>query len=235
MQQRMEEAFKDAGSARDRSKLIRLAEALGLNSEQLAQFDALLTQQREQSPMQVNGLSPRATLEKMAESALAFDVKFRAMLGPEQSAALDALRARQAGNRAEARAQRDLADMIDRVDVSPAQREAVAEVLRTATINDQAKMPAGVSLLMESSFLPGSVGAMSDRSIEAMLALGDDTNAATDPMAVDRRMIELQRERILARATALEGILTPAQLAQYRVTIDIQNAFSEAITPPRKK
>lgn len=231
LQQRLDNAFRSAGSARDRARLVRLSEALGLSSEQLDQFDALLTEQRQQAAQPPSGLSPKDTLDQMAASAKAFDAKFRAMLGPEQSAALETLRARQAENRAEARAQRDLADLIVRVDVSPEQREAVAEVMRAAAVNEQARMPDGAGLLMESSFLTNGSSAMSEQAIEAMMALGEDANASKDPLAVGRRMEDLQRNKILARSAALEGILTPAQLAQYRVAAETPNTF---VAPPPK-
>lgn len=233
-QQRLEKAFRDSGSVRDRAKLVRMAEALGLSTEQLDQFDALLAEQRQQPVESSTGLSPKARLEKMAESARAFDAKFRTMLGPEQAAALETLRARQAENRTEARTQRELADFIDRVDVSPEQRDAVAEVLRASATKEAANLPAGTELLMESGYLPSGIGSISDRSIQAIMAIGDDASAALDPMAVSRKMADQQREKILSHAMLLEGILTPAQLAQYRAVAEAQNAFNGAGGPVQK-
>jgi hypothetical protein len=233
-QPELEKAFRSASSVRDRAKLIRMAEALGLSAEQLDQFDALLAEQRERPVENGPGLTPKARLEKMAESAKAFDARFRALLGPQQTAALDGLRARQVENRTEARAQRELADFIDRVDVSAEQREAVAGVLRKSAAAESAKLPAGVDLLMETGIFPSGVGSISDRSISAMVALGDDHAALTDPSAVSRKMNDLQREKVLSRALVLEGILTPAQLAQYRAVAEAQNAFNGTSGPAQK-
>lgn len=233
-QPELEKAFRNAGSVRDRAKLVRMAEALDLSAEQLDQFDALLAEQRERPVENGPGLTPKARLEKMAESAKAFDARFRALLGPQQTAALDGLRARQVENRTEARAQRELADFIDRVDVSAEQREAVARVLRESAAVESAKLPAGVDLLMETGIFPSGVGSISDRSISAMVALGDDHAALTDPSAVSRKMNDLQREKVLSRALELEGILTPAQLAQYRAVAEAQNAFSGTSGPAQK-
>jgi len=232
VQQRLENAFHDAISLRDRAKLIRISEALGLSTEQLDQFDALLAEQRQQPAESTAGLSPKARLEKMTQSAKAFDAKFRALLGPEQTAALDTLRARQAANRIESKAQRELADFIDRVDVSPEQREAVTEVLRASAAKDAANLPAGVELLMESGYLPSGLGSISDRSIESMMAIGDDAPSAMDPRATALKMADLQRERILTQAKALEGILTPAQLAQYRAVAEAQGAIQGGLPKP---
>lgn len=232
VQQRLENAFRDAANARDRAKLIRLSEALGLTTGQLDQLDALLAQQRQQPAESTAGLSPRAKLERMARTARAFDAKFRALLGPEQAAALDTLRARQAENRVESKAQRELADFIDRVDVSPEQREAVTEVLRASAERDAANLPPGVELLMESGYLPSGLGSISDRSIESMMAIGDDAPSAMDPKATALKMADLQRERILTQAKALESILTPAQLAQYRAVAEAQGTIQGAVPTP---
>lgn len=226
MQQRLQRAFQDAGSVRDRAKLVRMAEALGLTTEQLDQFEGLLAEQLQHPVQSGPGDSPKARLEKMAESAKAFDTKFRALLSPEQTAALETLGARQAENRSVARVQRELADFISKVDVSPEQREAVAEVLSNFAATETSKLPPGAELLMESSYLPSAVGAINDSSIESMMAMGDDAASVLDPIAAGRKIGELQRERTLARATALEGILTPAQLTQYRAVAEAQNVFS---------
>lgn len=228
LQQRLERAFREAGSVRDRAKLLRMAEALGLSTEQIDRFDALLAEQRLQPSESTQGLSPKARLEKMAQTAQAFDSKFRAILGPEQTAALDALRARQMENRVESKAQRELADFMGKVDLSQEQREAVADVLRVSAAKDSAKLPAGVDLLMESSYLPSGLGSISDRSVEAMLAIGDDAATAMDPKAVGLMMADQQREKVLSQAKLLEEILTPAQLAQYRAVAEAQSAFQEA-------
>lgn len=232
VQQRLENAFRDAGTTRDRAKLIRLSEALGLTTVQLDQLDALLAEQRQQPAESTAGLSPKARLEKMARSAKAFDAKFRALLGPEQAAALDTLRARQAENRVESKAQRELADFIDRVDVSPEQREAVTEVLRASAERDAANLPPGAELLMESGYLPSGLGSISDRSIESMMAIGDDAPSSMDPRATALKMADLQRERILTQAKALENILTPAQLAQYRAVAEAQGTIQGVVPSP---
>lgn len=233
MQNRMENAFQSAASQRDRAKLVRMSEALGLNDEQVAKVEALLAEHRQDNSAPIGaaaGMSPQQTLEKAAEAAKALDAKFREILGTEQITTLDSLQTRQQENRIEARAQRELSDVVDRIDVNSAQREAVLEVLRKSVADDQAQLPESSKFLAESNLLAAGNNRFSDRSLEAMLVMGD-TNVSADPMAVGRRMQELQRERNQRRADALAEILTPGQLQQYRAAVDGQAGVMGAASP----
>lgn len=234
LQNRLEIAFKNAGSQRDRAKLVRMAEALGLSAEQIAKAETLIADQRQSNPMigVQAGMSPKETLEKATESAKALDARFRELLSPDQVAALDTLQTRQQQNRAEAQAQRELSDVVDRIDVNDAQREGVLEVLRKAVTDEQAALPEGSNLLGESSLLGAGGHGFSDRSLEAMRALGE-SSIGTDPLAVGQKMQEMQREQNRKRAEALAQILTPGQLQQYRAAAEGQAAVGGAGFPRR--
>lgn len=221
-QARLSNAFQNAASQRDRAKLIRMSEALNLSEDQIARVDALIAEQRQNNTTPIGpgaGMSAAETLAKATEIAQALDAKFREILTPEQSAALDTLQTRQQENRAEARAQRELSDAIDRIDVNPAQREAMLEVLRTSVADDLSQLPASTNLLSESNLLGAGSTMFSDRTLETMSLMGD-ANIASDPMAVSRKMQEIQRARIAKRADALAEILTPGQLQQYRAATE---------------
>jgi len=232
---RVDRAFKDAASQRERAKLIRLTEAVGLTDEQLDQFEALLAERRHQPPIPGfnSGVSPKETLDRATEAAKAFDAKFRALLTPDQALALSGYRERQEDNRAEARAQRELSDVIDRIDVTPQQRQSVLEVLKASAAAEQAKLPEGAGLLLESSPTMMGGGAFSQQSIDAMTLLGNDPEVAKDPLALSRKMQERQHEQMMARAESLATILTPAQMIQYRAAIDSQSAGAAALNQGR--
>lgn len=226
-----ERAFKNAIFQRDRGKLLRLAEALGLTDEQIQQLEAMLAQQRRApsplGPPNANRDS-KETLETLIRSAKEADDQFRATLTPPQVKALDALRARQRENQAETRAQKDLSELTGRLDLTPAQREAALQVLRDQSTRMQEKFAEGSELISESSLLPllGS-GQYATASVEAMTLLANDPPSSNDPRARMEKMEEIQQKQMQERLAGLSKVLTPAQLDQYRVAMDA-NSLSKA-------
>jgi Spy/CpxP family protein refolding chaperone len=221
---RMERAFKNATFQRDRGKLLRLAEALGLTNEQITQLEALLAQQRRTaSPLGAPNANrnPKETLDTLILSAKEADDQFRATLTPEQNKALEALRARQRENQTETRAQKELSELTSRLDLTPGQRESALQVLRAQAAKIQAKFPEGSDLISESSLLPlVGAGQYSANSVEAMALLATDPPASNDPRASMEKMSEIQLKQMHERLAGLSTILTPAQLDQYRVAME---------------
>jgi len=228
---RMDRAFKDATFQRDRGKLLRLAEALGLSNEQIQQLEAMLVQQRHApSPLGPPNANrdPKETLETLIRSAKETDDQFRATLTPQQIKALDSLRARQRENQAETRAQKDLSELTSRLDLTPAQRESALQVLRDQSTKMQEKFAEGSDLISESSLLPlVGAGQFSTSSVEAMTLLASDPPSSNDPRARMEKMEEIQLKQMHERLSGLSKILTPAQMDQYRVAIDT-NSLSKA-------
>jgi hypothetical protein len=220
----VDRAFKDAAFQRDRGKLLRLAEALGLTNEQIKQLETMLVQQRRAAsplgPANANR-NPKEALETLIRSAKEADEQFKATLTPQQLTALDALRARQRENQAETRAQNELTQLTSRLDLTPAQRESALQVLRAQSAKMQEKFPGGSELVSESSLLPLlGAGQFATGSVEAMALLSNDPPAANDPRSRMEKLEEIQLKRMHERLAGLSKILTPAQLDQYRVAME---------------
>jgi hypothetical protein len=220
----VDRAFKDAAFQRDRGKLLRLAEALGLTNEQIKQLETMLVQQRRAAsplgPANANR-NPKEALETLIRSAKEADEQFKATLTPQQLTALDALRARQRENQAETRAQNELTELTSRLDLTPAQRESALQVLRAQSTKMQEKFPGGSELVSESSLLPLlGAGQFATGSVEAMALLSNDPPAANDSRSRMEKLEEIQLKRMHERLAGLSKILTPAQLDQYRVAME---------------
>ncbi|HEY8961322.1 MAG TPA: hypothetical protein VIM57_03890 [Luteolibacter sp.] len=230
---RMERAFKDATFQRDRGKLLRLAEALGLTNEQVAQLEAMLLQQRRAaSPLGTPSANrnPKETLDTLIRSAKEMDDQFRSTLTPEQDKALEALRARQRENQTETRAQKELTELTSRLDLTPDQRDAALQVLRTQSAKTQEKFPAGSDLVSESSLLPlVAAGQFSANSVEAMTLLAVDPPASNDSRGTMDKLNEIQLKQLQERLTGLSSVLTPAQLDQYRASMETNHLSRQRV------
>jgi hypothetical protein len=169
-------------------------------------------------------------MAQAAQAEQTFEKQLEKLLDPEQSAAFAALRQREKENTVEAKAQRDLADLIGQIDLSGNQRELALEALRGGSEEALAKLPAGWSLINEAaSKLGGARAAVMEEMSEFM---GDDS-AMADTQEFHRRLSQSKRaamERSLAR---LGPILTPGQLAQYRSAMEARITLIEQTPSPK--
>jgi hypothetical protein len=226
-----ERSFGSATERAENARLSRLSEALGLSPEQQATMKVLLASRRD-GFRQLNGggLSPSEMMAQAAQAERTFEKQLEKLLDPEQSAAFAALREREKENTVEARAQRDLADLIGQIDLSGDQREQALEALRGGSEEAIAKLPAGWSLMNEAfSKLGGSHAAAMEEMSEFM---GDDS-AMADSQELHRRLIQSKRAAMERNLARLGPILTPGQLAQYRSSLDARITFIEQVTPPK--
>jgi hypothetical protein len=226
-----ERTFGSASERADNARLARLAEALGLSPEQRATMAVLLANRRDGfRQLQGGGRTPAESVQQAGQAEQRFMADVKQLLDPEQFAALEDFKHRERENRIEAKAQRDLADLIGLVDLSEAQREQALEVMRRQSSAAATKRPEGWALMNESFGMLGGahVGILED--------LGDalsDPAVVNDPQEVQRRLAEAQRAAAETKANALSSILTPGQLAQFRATQDARSTMMEGATPPK--
>lgn len=226
-----ERGFGNATERAENGRLSRLSEALGLSPEQKATMKVLLANRSDGSRL-LNGagVSPSEMMAQAAQAEQTFEKQLEKLLDPEQSAAFAAMRQREKENTVEAKAQRDLADLIGQIDLSANQRELALEALRGGSEEALAKLPAGWSLINEAaSKMGGARAAVMEEMSEFM---GDDS-AMADTQEFHRRLSQSKRaalERSLAR---LSPILTPGQLAQYRSAMEARITLIEQVTPPK--
>ena len=226
-----ERGFGNATERAENGRLSRLSEALGLSPEQKATMKVLLANRSDGSRL-LNGagVSPSEMMAQAAQAEQTFEKQLEKLLDPEQSAAFAALRQREKENTVEAKAQRDLADLIGQIDLSGNQRELALEALRGGSEEALAKLPAGWSLINEAaSKLGGARAAVMEEMSEFM---GDDS-AMADSQEFHRRLSQSKRAAMERSLVRLSPILTPGQLAQYRSAMEARITLIEQVTPPK--
>ena len=227
---RFQETFGNAADRAENARLSRLAEALGLSAEQRATLAVLLANRRDGfRELQGGGSSPAESVQQASLSEQRFMEDVKKLLDPEQVAALEDFKQRERDNDIEAKAQRDVADLIGQVDLSEEQREQALEVMRKLSETAAARHPAGWSLMNEAF---GMLGGNQVSVLEDLGGVMDDPSIMKDPQEIQRRLIQAQRATAEARISALTAILTPGQLAQYRANLEARSAMMEGFTPP---
>jgi hypothetical protein len=229
-QMRFEETFGSAAERAEVARLSRLVEALGLSPEQRSTMAVLLANRRDGfRQLQGGGSNPADSIKQASVAEQHFMEDVKKLLDPEQVTALEDFKEREKANDIEAKAQRDLADLIGQIDLSEAQREQALEVMRQQSTNAASRRPAGWSLMNETM---GMLGGSQVSVIEDLGEVMEDPSVMNDPQAVQRKLVDAQRASAEARIAALSSILTPGQLSQYRATLEARSAMMEQFTPP---
>ncbi|MES2995565.1 MAG: hypothetical protein V4733_02020 [Verrucomicrobiota bacterium] len=206
----------------EEAKMRRLSEALGLSLDQQAKIVAALQAARQSESGETSALADLATRGRQVEEAL------KAILTPEQFAKFAGLRARQNENRIEQRAHKELDPVLERIDLSPGQREEVAARLRQYQREELQEVPAAAMLLLGASMLPTDPR---DPGIDGILAMVAMEEGGVDPSSTPTEVFEQmnlrQKEALERRLECFEGILTPGQMAQYHAYLAEQEKMFE--------
>jgi hypothetical protein len=229
-QQRFQETFGSAADRAENARLSRLAEALGLSAEQRETLAVLLANRRDGfRELQGGGNNAAEAIQQASISEQRFMEDVKKLLDPEQVAALESFKQREKDNDIEAKAQRDVADLIGQVDLSEEQRAQALEAMRKLSEAAAAKRPAGWALMNEAM---GMLGGNQVSVLEDLGGVMDDPSIMKDPQEIQRRLVQAQRATAEARIAALSSVLTPGQLAQYRANLEARSAMMEGFTPP---
>lgn len=232
-QVKFEETFGNATTRAEKARLTRLSEALGLSPEQRETLEVLLANRRDGfRELQGGGSNPAASIQQASVYEQRFMEDVKKLLDPEQVSALEDFKQREKDNHIEAKAQRDVADLIGQVDLSEEQREQALEALRKLSETAAAKRPPGWALMNEAM---GMMGGSQVSVLEDLGGVMDDPAAMSDPQEIQRRLVQAQRATAEARVSALTAILTPGQLSQYRANLEARSAMMESFTPPEVK
>jgi hypothetical protein len=224
-------SFGSATERAENARLSRLSEALGLSPEQRETVDVLLANRRDGfRELNGGGKSASEMVALAAQAERRFEEQIAKILDPEQTEAFVAFRDREKENAIEAKAQRDLADLIGQIDLSADQRELALEALRASSSEAQARRPPGWTLMNESmSLLGGAHSLVLDDMGEFM---GDD-EVMGDSQAFHQHLSRSKRAAMETNLSRLATVLTPAQLAQYRANLEARVHFVEQFTPPK--
>ncbi|WP_193210873.1 hypothetical protein [Luteolibacter marinus] len=227
---KFENSFGDATERAENARLTRLAEALGLSPEQRDMVKVMLANRRDGFRQLNGGGKPPAEVLGLATQAeRRFEGELEKILDQEQFDAYHAFKEREKENDIEARAQRDLADLIGQIDLSPEQRDRAYEVLLAGSADAASKRPEGWALLNESF---GIIGGAHSEVMEQMGDVMMDPEGMDNPQQVHQRLIEAQRSVMNWKINQLTPILTPGQLAQYRATLAARSTLMEQHAPP---
>jgi hypothetical protein len=223
--------FEGATERAENARLSRLAEALGLSPEQRASVEVMLANRRDGfRNLNGGGMTPSEMVAHAAQAEQRFEAQLAKILDPEQADAYAAFRAREKENSIEAKAQRDLSDLIGQIDLSAEQRELALETLRAGSAEVHARRPAGWTVMNESMSLLGGAHAS---VLEDMGEFMGDDAAMADSQEFHRRLVESKRAVMETNLSRLASVLTPGQLAQYRATLEARASFMEQVTPPK--
>lgn len=197
---------------REEAKMLRLAEALGLSTDQQAQILKLIEESNAAASNTVPILEDLTTRGRKVEETLA------TFLDAEQLAKFEELRVRERENRIETRSQSALMQVIREIDLSPGQREEALARLRQAEKTRIQTIPAAATLLLNTSVLPTGPKGM---SIEGLMALAQAADPASqvNPANAQQQMLDRQRQKLEEKLTCFDGIFTPGQMGQYHAIL----------------
>ena len=197
---------------REEAKMLRLAEALGLSSDQQAQILKLIEETNAAASNTVPILEDLTARGRKVEETLA------TFLDAEQLAKFEELRVRERENRIETRSQSALMQVIREIDLSPGQREEALARLRQAEKTRIQTIPAAATLLLNTSVLPTGPKGM---SIEGLMALAQAADPASqvNPANAQQQMLDRQRQKLEEKLTCFDGIFTPGQMGQYHAIL----------------
>ncbi len=192
----------------DEAKLLRLAEALDLSVDQQGSIVQLVSDIQASADMNLTALEDITNRGKAMEEGL------QKLLTPEQFAKFQEILVRERENRTELRAQRLLADSIEFIDLSPAQRDDVLNRLRQKSKADLQSIPAAATLLFDKSILPNGGKELSPDGLLLLAQMGERISTGT-PAEVYADVMARHKQQLEEELKCYDGILTPGQMGQY--------------------
>ena len=228
-QANFERSFKSAMQRGETARLERLTEALGLRTEQKKAIEAQLARRRDGFRELT---SPGKTAADMvADAANAERIFLREMekiLDPEQVDALKAKMEREKENSVQSSAYRDLADLSGQIDLSPEQREKALKSLLGTSKAAHDKRPEGWTVLIETF---GVLGGAHGDVLDDMGDMLNQPEVLKDPQAMYNYQMDVRKKDMERKVAQFSSILTPAQLAQYRATLNSRVTMAEKVSP----
>lgn len=223
---RREQAYGQITGKREKARLARFAEALGLDVDQLETIAALLSKYKGAS-----NASPDGLLTDAADGKLKFEDALLALLTDDQKERLSAFKTRTTDNQIEVSAMQDLAKVMKAVDLSSTQRETLLNNFREKNRAAYTSEPNSWNLLTDSSNNLGAGGAGLNRYRDIF----SDPSITNDPAKLAERIAEEDKLRIEEDLGIISGELTEQQMAELRASMEGPGAtlFGKSIRDPR--
>lgn len=232
MQDRLSHDYVAKRELRNRAKLNRLSEAVGLSEEQEDAIAELMSQRAKRANPFASGTEGvSASIAKASSAAENFEANVAALLDPDQKARLAEFKARERENRIEAGAQRDLSKVMSNIDLSTQQREAALALYRGRSTQYEDNNPPGWDLVVDPAQASGA-------DAEALAELGElirNPDFQDDPQSLQRAIADQKQEQIEEEVEMLEEVLTPAQLEELRAAYIAHYTTLRQAAPPSNR
>ena len=214
--------------SRDEAKMLRLTEALNLTKDQQqAIIKMIAAAVAATAPPEGTPTDPSQSISNAATLGGNIEKSLDAILTPEQAKAFQDLRKRTDQNHIETTAQKQLSAFTEQMDLTPEQREKALERLRDSASEKLSSRPGALSLALDTSILPLGPGAMNSKSVDLMQRLSE--TPGQDTSEAQRMHMETQRIELDNQFQLYKDILSPAQQAQLKLSIDERkNALDRA-------
>jgi hypothetical protein len=217
---------------KDHGHVQRLAELLELSIDQQKLLLALYQQKRDALNIYAPGknINPNNLLEEAEVVEKRFNESLATLLDSEQIDKLNSYRKQQAANRAQASAQKEYADVLEKVDLSPEQQTSVFNALHQNASATQSQVLDKTGLYAE-TFDAMGFGSAGDAMSMAAAANGTIAQSS-DKAAMMQALVESRKVESAKKIEALRPILSPAQMAQYSAILDARDqAFYTSMAP----
>ncbi|MFD2257593.1 hypothetical protein ACFSSA_12995 [Luteolibacter algae] len=212
----------DTTDERDRAKWMRLSETLNLSADQAKAVQA-----------SIDETQPELSSEKPHDQALSekgaeLEEKILSILTSEQQKEFKNMQARAKENSILSNAQQSVAESFRELDLNGEQREQALSIFRQTAEEDAALISDSTRLLLEGSVLPIGKEKLTEDGLKMMKKI---TRAgSSDPTSVES-MATIQRAEIQKKMEIFQDVLTPAQLAQYRLKLEKSLAIWDEMSP----
>lgn len=237
---KLADQLRNSLAKKDLGFVQRLAELLQLSSEQQQQVLALYHTKRNALNLYQPGagVTPANMLEKAESAEVKFNQALKTVLDSSQIEKYNAFRKQQIENKRLASAQKDYADVLDKVDLSAEQQKSLQAAIQ------QAAMTMEDHNLDKTRLFDETYDAMGFGSAGIAMSQTQTANTAilqsTDRVEMAKILVEERKRSTAERIALLRSVLSPAQLSQYTAVLEArdQSYFSSitphlpAVTPP---
>lgn len=216
-------AARNSLDLKDQGYIQRLTELLGLSIDQQQQLLLLYQQKRDDLNIYAPGknLNPTRMLEEAEVVEKRFNESLAKVLDSEQITKLNDFRKQQAANRSLATAQKEFADVLEKIDLSSDQQTAVLHALHQNASTTQSQVLDRTGLYTETF---DAMGFGSTGEAMSMAAAANATiQQSSDKAAMVQVIVQARKTETAQKLESLRTILTPAQLAQYTSIIEARN------------
>jgi cell pole-organizing protein PopZ len=210
----------------------RLAELLQLSPEQQQQVLALYHTKRNALNLYQpgEGVTSANMLEKAESAEVKFNQALKVILEPSQVEKYNAFRKQQIENKRMASAQKDFADVLDKVDLNPEQQKSLQAAIQQAAMTKEDQNLDKTRLFDEAyeAMGFGSAGIAMSQTQAANTAILQ----STDRVEMAKVLVDERKRATAERIALLSNVLSPAQLSQYTAVLESRDqSFFSSITP----